>query len=80
MGGTANGMSHVYKEERIFVGCEVISCFALSLRFFYPVPDSARLIDCKNNSLPPQKGINHLFQLLGNLVLYCFVKPLLLGS
>jgi hypothetical protein len=31
--GTANGMSHGYKEERISVGCEDVSCCALSLRF-----------------------------------------------
>jgi hypothetical protein len=41
---TASRMSHEYKEERILVGCEDVSCYALSLRFFSPVPDYASLI------------------------------------
>jgi hypothetical protein len=33
-----SGMSHGYKEERILVGCEDVSCCALSLRFFFLIP------------------------------------------
>jgi hypothetical protein len=32
--GTASGMRHGYKEERILVGCEDVSCWALSLSLF----------------------------------------------
>jgi hypothetical protein len=43
----ASRMSHGYKEERISVGCEDVSCCALSLRFFfffYPIPKYTKLI------------------------------------
>jgi hypothetical protein len=44
MRGNTCEMSHGYKEERILVGCEGVSCCALSLRFFYPAFNDARLI------------------------------------
>jgi hypothetical protein len=46
MRGTTSGMSHGYKEERISVGCEDVSCCALSLSFFffYPILNYVRLI------------------------------------
>jgi hypothetical protein len=34
MRGTASGLSHEYKEERILVGCKDVRCWALSLNFF----------------------------------------------
>jgi hypothetical protein len=47
MRGTTSGISHGYKEERILVGREDVSCCALSPRFFFflnPIPNYARLI------------------------------------
>jgi hypothetical protein len=52
MRGTANGMSHGYREERILVGCEDVSCCALSLSFFYSVSTYARFIGKETTIFP----------------------------
>jgi hypothetical protein len=44
MRGTANEMRYAYKEERILVGCEDVSCCTLSLRFFNSISNYARFI------------------------------------
>jgi hypothetical protein len=43
-------MSHDYKEERILVGCEDVSCCAL-----YPIPDRDRLIGEQITIFPQEK-------------------------
>jgi hypothetical protein len=58
MRGTTRRMNHGYKEETILVGCEDVNCCALSLAFFYPVPNYAGFIGEKNNN-----PLLHLFQL-----------------
>jgi hypothetical protein len=52
MRGTANRMSHGYKEERILVGCEDVSCCTLSLSFFYSVSNYDRFIGKETAILP----------------------------
>jgi hypothetical protein len=46
MRGTTSEMSHGYQGERILVGCEDVSCCALSLSFFFlnPIPNYGGLI------------------------------------
>jgi hypothetical protein len=52
MRGTASGMRHGYKEERILVGCEDVSCCALSLSFFIPSLIILDLLVKKQQSYP----------------------------
>jgi hypothetical protein len=78
MRGNASRMSHVYKKERVLVGCEDVSCCALSLNFFMPsltmtilsliMPD----LLMKKQQSSPRKSITHLLQLWGDTIHSCF--------
>jgi hypothetical protein len=72
MRGTASGMRHGYKEERILVGCEDVSCCALSLSFFIPSLIILDLLVKKQQSYPG-KGQSPPFSLRGALIPSCFV-------
>jgi hypothetical protein len=61
MTGTTSRMSHVYKEERILVGCEDVSGCALSL-FLIPSLTTPNLLVKKQHSSPKSRH-SPLFQL-----------------
>jgi hypothetical protein len=59
MSGTASGMSHRYKEERILIGCEDVSCCAFSLSFFILSLTTPELLVKKKNKKPKPKQNNN---------------------